>query len=170
MTARSGKAGITAKPPAVTPSCPNLGDDGARTTLCGQPRVATLDRCFIYIFKGRFRLHTILDTPVLDRILDKRSNSYNVAWHKYQTKGRAGYLTHPPAFQSGSTAIIMLQTAKYRKCDDLAGSRRIIWRNRDSLCQSLMRSALVVVLDVVSGDDIEVLLVEHEHVVKTFSA
>ena len=64
----------------------------------------------------------------------------------------------------------MVQTAKYRKSDDLAGSRRIIRRNRDSLRQSLMRPTLVVVLDVVSGDDIEMLLVEHKHVVETFSA
>ena len=83
---------------------------------------------------------------------------------------RAGYLTHPPAFQSGSTAIIMVQTAEYRKCDDPAGSRRIIRRNWGSLPQSLMWPTLVVVLDVVSGNDIEMLLVEHNHVVETFSA
>ena len=33
MTVRSGKAGITAKPPAVTPASPNLGGDAARSTL-----------------------------------------------------------------------------------------------------------------------------------------
>ena len=83
---------------------------------------------------------------------------------------RAGYLAHPLAIQSGSTAVVVVQTAKYRKSDDLTGSRRISRKNWDSLRQSLMRSALVVVLDVVASDDVEKLLVEHKHVVKTFSA
>ena len=65
--------------------------------------------------------------------------------------------------------MVIVQTAKYRKSDDLAGSQRIIRRNGDSLRQSLMRPTLVVVLDVVSGDDVEMLLVEHNHVVETFS-
>ena len=50
MTAWSGKAGITAKPPAVTPTSPNLGDDGACTTLRGQPKIATLDYRFMLMF------------------------------------------------------------------------------------------------------------------------
>ena len=83
---------------------------------------------------------------------------------------RASCLRHPSAFLSSNALIIMVEAAKYRKSDDLAGSRRINRRNQDSLRRSLMRSTLVVVLDVVSGDDIEMLLVEHEHVVETFSA
>ena len=83
---------------------------------------------------------------------------------------RAGYLAHPPVIQSGSSLIMMMQATQYRKSDDLAGSRWIIRRNRDSLRQSLMRPTLVVVLDVVASDDVEMLLVEHKHVVETFSA
>ena len=65
---------------------------------------------------------------------------------------------------------MMMQAAQYWKSDDLAGSRRIIRRSRDWLCQSLMRSIPVIVVDVVTGDDIEMLLIEHKHVVETISA
>ena len=59
-----GKAGITAKEPAVTPTSPNLGGDGARTTLRGQPRIATLYHCSF-----SFMLMYLKDDSVYTRLL-----------------------------------------------------------------------------------------------------
>ena len=83
-------------------------------------------------------------------------------------QGRASSLT---SRSRGATFVAMMQTARFRKGDDLAGRRRLYTgRSWAILVERKMSSGLVMILKIARQDAAQVALVEDDDMVQTFAA